>query len=64
MLIAEEDRRRKALEERRVAQKEATERFRSALGRIRSSTKSRGQHTKKNNQTAFECKSEQRVPMT
>ena len=56
MVIAEEDRRRKALEERRVAQKEATKRFRSALGRIRSSTKSQGKNTSQNNQPALDCK--------
>ena len=55
MVIAEEDRRRKALEERRVAQKEATKRFRSALSRIRSSTKGQGKNTNQNNESAIDC---------
>lgn len=40
MALAEEERRKKALEERRRAQQEATERFKSAIGRLRSASKS------------------------
>ena len=39
MAIAEEQRRRKALEERRKAQHEATARFKSAICRIKSNPK-------------------------
>lgn len=35
MAEAEEERRRKALEERRQSQQQATDRFRSAIGRIK-----------------------------
>lgn len=40
MMEAEEDRRKKALEERRRSQQQATERFRSTMGRIKSSKNS------------------------
>lgn len=57
MIAAEEDRRKKALEERREAQKVATKRFRSALGRIKStSTKGQGQPAKHTSQAFLECK--------
>lgn len=40
MIEAEEERRKKALEERRRSQREATNRFRSTIGRIKSSKNS------------------------
>ncbi len=58
MVAAEEDRRKKALEERREAQKAATKRFRSALGRIKStSTKGQGITAAKNtsSQAFLDC---------
>ena len=44
MAIAEEQRRRKALEERRKAQHEATARFKSAICRIKSNPKAAAKH--------------------
>ena len=41
MAVAEEQRRRKALEDRRKAQLEATARFRSAICRVKSNPKAR-----------------------
>ena len=56
MAIAEEDRRRKALEDRRESQKEATKRFKSALGRIRATSKGQVQPISKDRTTSIDCK--------
>lgn len=40
MIEAEEERRKKALEDRRRCQQQATDRFRSAIGRMKSSKSS------------------------
>lgn len=57
MVVAEEQRRKKALEERREAQRMAARRFRSALGRVKSSTKAQGKVIRNcSSQTAIECK--------
>ena len=44
MAVAEEERRRKALEDRRKAQHEATARFKSAICRIKSTSNPRTKH--------------------
>lgn len=46
MAQAEEDRRRKALEERRQAQREATERCKMAISRLKGSSRSVNHHSR------------------
>ncbi len=56
MAIAEDQRRRKALEDRRREQKEATERFRSAISRLRTTTKAQNPSLKRVAEMHVECK--------
>ena len=57
MAVAEEERRKRALEDRRKAQQDATEKFKMAISRLRSVSKPQQSQNPSRNDVHVECKS-------